>query len=220
MLRWGKASHVRPLGVLVDIRTGMQARGYEKNIKEYPIKDANARLIQAKDVGPDLTIDYDNLQSVHADLKLAAKHWLAKEQILFFGRVGQRYAILLAGKVPPNLLADKVFFVIQDLDETLVRADYLTWFLNSARAGLHFKAHETGSLHGIITKAALKKLPVPLPDMAIQSVVAETWTCWNNKLRLAKKALRSEGRFISARLEQAAWGADAEGDKGEQDETC
>jgi hypothetical protein len=205
MSRAQKSDKARPLESLAKVRTGMQSRGYEKRSGDQP-GDANARLIQARDVGPGLSIDYAHLAKVHADVKLAARHWLAQDQILFFGRVGQRYAVLLEGSIPTDLLADKVFFVIHDVKKNMIRADYLSWFLNSPRACAYFNAHETGSPHGIISKSVLQKLPVPVPDITTQAAVAETWGCWNIKYRLATKALQSEGRLIAARLENAAWG--------------
>lgn len=219
MARSQKKNKSKRLKDMAEIRTGMQARGYEKISVQNQTEDANARLIQAKDVTADLAIDHDQLQPIRANPKLAAKHWLAHGQILFFGRVGQRYAIYLDGKTPPDLLADKVFFVIHNVRTAEVRADYLTWFLNSAQAQAHFNAHETGSRHGIISKSALQTLLVPVPDLKTQAAVAQAWACWSTKLRLAKKALDSEGRFIAARLEQAAWGAGTREGKGDQDET-
>ena len=195
----------RALAELADISTGMQSRGYERKRTD-KVEECDARLIQARDVTTDLTLAHERLTPLRIDVKLADRHRLQPGQVLFFGRVGQRYAVLIEETAPRDLLADKVFFVMRVKMGKLLRPEYLAWFLNSDLPRNHFNAHESGSVHGIISKATLGSLPMPLPDLEVQKHIGEAWACWRNKKRAVLDALNSEGELIAARLERAAWG--------------
>lgn len=197
-----------PLGDLAQIRTGFQARG--QMVRD---RNGNARLVHARDVSSNVSmaglLDYAKLQRVLVDPGAAVEHWLAPGHILFFGRVGQRHATLIRSDVPSDVLADKVFFVIS-LNQPDILPAYLTWHLNSGPAQRHFAATDSGSVHSIITKQALAALPVPVPRVAVQETVAEAWQLLLIKQRAALEALDTEGEYIRARLELAAWrGGDA-----------
>ena len=195
----------RTLAELADISTGIQSRGYERKRTDRG-EECDARLIQARDVTTDLTLDHERLTPLRIDVKLADRHRLQAGQVLFFGRVGQRYAVLIEENAHQDLLADKVFFVMKVKEKSQLSPEYLAWFLNSDLPRNHFNAHESGSVHGIISKATLGALPVPLPDLEVQKHIGEAWACWRNKKRAVLDALNSEGELIAARLERAAWG--------------
>lgn len=195
----------RALVELADISTGIQSRGYERKRTDRS-EECDARLIQARDVTTDLTLDHERLIPVRIDVKVADKHRLGAGQVLFFGRVWQRYAVLIEENAPRDLLADKVFFVMRIKEKNWLRPEYLAWFLNSDLPRNHFNVHESGSVHGIISKATLGSLPVLLPDLEVQKHIGKAWGCWRNKKRAVLDALDSEAELIAARLERAAWG--------------
>ncbi|PTN31770.1 restriction endonuclease subunit S [Desulfonatronum sp. SC1] len=192
------------LGDLVKIRTGIQSGGSAKKRRD-TAKECDARVIKVRDVTSEHTIDYERLTTISTDADLAEKHWLKSGQVLFFGRMGQRYTVLIEGDVPQGVLVDKFFFVITIRNREQVRPDYLAWFLNSGPAQKFFKANESGSPHGFISKATLDKLPIDLPGLDIQERIGAVWSRWKRKKQAVLEALDSEGQLIAAKLDQAAW---------------
>lgn len=98
--------------------------------------------------------------------------FLPHNAILLVSR-GEPAAYLFTGSVADKVVVSNPFIIINLYDETVL-AEYLVWYLNYANtAKNYFASVSRGTALPIITLTALKELPVQIPSLAQQQQIIE-----------------------------------------------
>lgn len=109
---------------------------------------------------------------------------LQQGDVLFAGKGGRCQAFLF--HLPEPTLANSLFVVIRTKPEVL-DPGYLVWFLNSKAAQAELGSSMVGTSVPNIPLSALRELPIPLPPLDRQRVIARV-----NELASLEEQLLSE----------------------------
>lgn len=110
-----------------------------------------------------------------------ASELLQPGDVLFAGKGGRCQAFQF--NLPEPTLANALFVIIRTNAEVL-DPGYLTWFLNSPTAQTQLAASMVGTTVPNIPLSALKELPVPLPALDRQRLIARVSDLANQQHRI------------------------------------
>jgi len=133
-------------------------QGYQFRKKIDNNQNGNIPVIQMTDIISNKEIDYLNVKRVK-EINHMAKHFIQKGEILFCARGSNNYAVLIEDNFTSTIAASQ--FHIINVNEDVVDAGYLTWFLHQQAAINYFKTHTLVSTVPLINKSTLENLMVP-----------------------------------------------------------
>lgn len=156
----------RLLQDMAQIRSGYSFRG-----RIEPMPHGKYRVVQIKDVGAGARLAMQDLiRTEVAGVK--AHHFLRPGEVLFAARALQRWARVIETALP-NTIFGSQFFVCKP--HAGLAPAYLAWYLNQPPAQRYFEENAAGTNVRIITKEALGRLPVVVPPLPKQHLIAHLY---------------------------------------------
>lgn len=190
------------LNKLVNIRAGYSARTRLRQSGPGAIK-----VINPSDISSWHPVDFSKLQTVAIEPGKMENHSLKSGDLLFFGRSGQIYSVLLEN-VPDRVIAAGSFLVLTvNPGQKRLLPQYLNWFLNSKHAASYFQTITGESPQRVVTKTALMELDIPLPAVTVQDQIVKTWDLLLAEKELTMERLRIREEIVSNAIEGAIEGS-------------
>lgn len=152
-------------------------------------------IVQPANLSPWQSIDFDCLHRFNSQGKGAGYHSIGQGEILFYGRAGQKYAVLVDQAPPARTVAAGSLFVISVKNPDIL-PEYLTWYLNSRQALDYFQIMTGGSPQRVVTKTILDKLEIDLPGPDIQREIVEIWSLWLKEKELTSQMLDKKESLV------------------------
>lgn len=179
---------------IVSIHAGYSIRS---KIPENP--DGKLKIIQMKDINPDMGIDWKCISRINP-ISSRIPSCLSLNDIIFSGRGTKIFAVTMDKNIE-KVLAAPQFFVIKP-DNSKVVSSYLSWYINQKKAQIYFKRNVGSSLIVNVTRKTLEELPVLLPSIHDQNKIVGYYKSIKKELMLAKKLYQKKTQFISAIISQ------------------
>ncbi|MCU0879866.1 MAG: restriction endonuclease subunit S [Pirellulaceae bacterium] len=144
---------------IAEFRMGYQFRGKVK-----PDPAGTVRVVQIKDIDPDLRIRVADLVTVTLDRP--EPYLVQVGDVLFLSRGHRLYAVLVP-EVEPNTIATGYFFILRP-NPGLVLPAYLAWSLNQPDFQESLRPFHRGSHVPMVSRADVEELRIEAPPLAVQ----------------------------------------------------
>ncbi|TVM14022.1 hypothetical protein DPQ33_17980 [Oceanidesulfovibrio indonesiensis] len=184
------------LGNAARVVAGHPLRG---RVEDDPAGDI--RVVQLKNADPVAGVDMKELPRISSSGRKEPT-FLKQGDILFVNR-GMRFFGAYVDKVLDRVVAAPHFFIIQ-ADREKVLPEYLAWFLNSRRAQRYYSQCAAGTALPHITRKTLEALPVDVPDLERQALIAQVYQCSLRERRLTERLLNRHELLVSSLLDAAS----------------
>ena len=199
----GKTNHLvltktqdRTLGMVSRLQAGHPLRG---RVEDDPAGDIS--VVQLKNADPVAGVDMTDLPRITAAGRKEPT-FLRHGDILFVNR-GLRFFGAYVDKPRDRVVAAPHFFIIQ-ANRLKVLPEYLVWFLNSRRAQRYYSQCAAGTALPHITVKTLEALPVEVPSLERQALIAKVHRCSLRERELTEHLLERHELLISSLLDVAA----------------
>lgn len=153
---------IRKLGDIANIHIGQSIRDKIENVE-----DGEFFIVQMKDVARGRGINEASFYRTNIKGK---PRLVNKGDLLFVPRVFREslpYSVPVVTNLP-NLIAAPTFYIIS-VDENLIRAEFLNWFINSeTHGGKFFRKNALGSSILNIPKNVLTEMEIVVPPLEKQ----------------------------------------------------
>jgi restriction endonuclease S subunit len=178
------------LGEIADVTTG-----FIKRENSRPAEPINIPIIQLRNLFVNGTIDYNNIQKEEVSSKDRYPQ-LNVGDVIFAAKGSKRSAGVIDRDIK-GITASNHYLIIRIRPEYKGRIlpEYLSFYLRQKPAIDYFSLHGTGSNMPFISAAALKELPVELPDIEKQKKTAEL-----DKLISREQELAEEVRDLKNKM--------------------
>ncbi len=154
---------MKKLKNIAEVQIGYQATG--RLVHEH---HGTHRLIQLKDIVNDRVVMGDAITIVPK--RDPARYLVLPGDVLFVARGRFNDAVLVADKLE-NTLAVSNFYIVRA--KPAVLPEYLCWYLNQDEAQSYIKSRLHGSGIKMIKKSDLLELPLPVPPLEVQRMIAD-----------------------------------------------
>jgi hypothetical protein len=144
---------------IADLRMGYQFRGKVK-----PDPAGTVRVVQIKDIDPDLRIRVADLTLVCIDRP--EPYRIQADDVLFLGRGHRLYAVLVP-EVEPNTIATGYFFILRPNPRVVLPA-YLAWSLNQPDFQESLRPFHRGSHVPMVSRTDVEELRIEAPPLDVQ----------------------------------------------------
>ncbi len=144
---------------IAEFRMGYQFRGKVK-----PDPAGTVRVVQIKDIDPDLRIRGADLVTVSLDRP--EPYLVQADDVLFLSRGHRLYAVLVP-EVEPNTIATSYFFILRPNPRVALPA-YLAWSLNQPDFQESLRPFHRGSHVPMVSRADTEELRIETPPLAVQ----------------------------------------------------
>jgi len=144
---------------IADFRIGYQFRG---KVKPDPM--GTVRVIQIKDITPDLQIRLNELETV--TVERLEPHLVQQGDVLFLSRGHRLYAVVVPAVVP-NTIATGYFFVLRPKTQAVL-PEYLAWTINQPDFQEALRPLRRGSHMPMVSRSDVENLQVQLPPLEVQ----------------------------------------------------
>lgn len=139
---------------IAKISTGYSFR---KRLKHLP--DGDTRVIQMSDIDPYKGILLD--QAIRINFTSRNDHYYLKpSDILLVSKGHNIFAYLVPSEVGKTVAVNS--FLILKMKTSVIRPDYLVWFLNSKKTQYYIKQIATGTVTPNLSKKTLQEIEVPV----------------------------------------------------------
>ena len=150
--------------------------------------DGDVAVVQIKNVHPQRGIDWSAL----ANTSLTGRKkpdWLQPGDVLFAAR-GSRNIAVCVGEVPGKAVCAPQFYLVR-IRDSAVLPEYLAWYINEAPAQRYLAQSAEGTLVTSIRRAVLEALPVPVPGVERQQIIAHLATAARHEKLLTEQLIRN-----------------------------
>jgi hypothetical protein len=144
---------------IADFRMGYQFRG-----KVVPDPAGTVRLIQIKDIDPDLRIRVADLATI--TIERPDPHLTRQGDVLFLSR-GHRLCAVVVPTVEPNTIAAGYFLVLRAKDR-VVLPEYLAWSINQPDFQASLRPLHQGTHMPMVSKTNMENVEIQLPPLDVQ----------------------------------------------------
>lgn len=178
------------LSDISEISSGYMSRG-----KIEAHSDGPHLLLQARDTdGSSLVCQTDNLMPFEASLS-AKDCFLKQGDLLFMARGRHNFSVLL-NEIPDSTLAAACFFIIRP-EKTIVRPEYLFWYLNQEPVTQYLKRNSGKGVHmPVVRRAVLENMDIPIPSLAKQEIIAKLAALQNHEQDLTNRLMEKRKKII------------------------
>lgn len=154
--------------------------------------------IQMGDISPDGSIDRSTVLRI-SDRGVSSRHLIGPGDVLFRSRGIHTYASVVDDQIDEPAVAVTPLFIIRPLSNT-VDPRYLAWFLNQPAAQRHFTQGATGTSLRMIKKPVLDEVPLDLPSLDTQALIAEVAGLANREKTLVTRLSDRRLELITSKL--------------------
>lgn len=142
---------------------------FREKIKNDP--NGNIRVIQLKDFENNYTSIGEDCYIVDGT-KIRKKYILNSGDILFISKGSNNFALSFNKKDNFPSIASSSLFVIQ-VDESVAYPQYVAWYINQKKVQAYLKTNEMGTYVPNINKSTVEQMPIELPTMEKQMLIAK-----------------------------------------------
>lgn len=182
---------IKKLGDIANIHIGQSIRDKIENIK-----DGEFLIVQMKDVVRGQGVNESTLYQTNIKGK---PRLVKKGDLLFVPRVFREslpYSVSVEIE-KANLIAAPTFYIIT-VDESLLRAEYLNWFINSeTHGGKFFRKNVLGSSILNIPKSVLTEMEVITPPISKQDQIIKIIKATKREQEIMEELKAKRNSFIS-----------------------
>lgn len=180
---------------LMDISTIYS--GYITRGKIEAAENGNYYLLQAKDLdGERLTYKTNQLTRFLPALSRTDRP-LEKGDLLFMARGAHNFTVQIEA-IPQPALAAACFFIVR-ISTPAVLPGYLGWYLNQAPVAQYLVQHSGRGVHmPVVRRAVLEDIDVPIPTMAVQTIIADMNALMFRELDLLQQLGRKRRELLTA----------------------
>lgn len=144
---------------IAEFRIGYQFRG---KVKPDPL--GAVRVIQIKDIDPDLRVRVSDLVAVN--MHRPEPYQTEAGDVLFLGRGHRLYAVVVP-VVEPHTIATGYFFILRP-NPRLVLPEYLAWSLNQPDFQESLRPYHRGSHIPMVSRTDVENLRIEVPPLEVQ----------------------------------------------------
>lgn len=174
---------------IADFRCGYQFRGRVK-----PNPAGTVRVIQIKDIDPDLGRLLGEPATVAID---RPEPYLTEPgDVLFLSRGHRLYAVVVP-EVEPNTIATGYFFILRP-NSHVVLSEYLAWSMNQPHFQETLRPFLRGTHMPMISKADTENLRIHVPSLEIQRRILRLNQLLDEEHRLSLAIHERRGRLVQA----------------------
>ncbi|WP_156900654.1 hypothetical protein [Maridesulfovibrio bastinii] len=163
--------------------------------------DGDISVVQLKNVDPVAGVNMAKLPKIVSTGRRQPT-FLKQGDILFVNR-GMRFFGAYVDKPLDRVVAAPHFFIIQ-ADQDRILPEYLNWFLNSRRAQRYYSQCAAGTALPHITRKTLDDLPVDVPSLDRQALIAKVYRCSLRERELTERLLERHELLVSSLLDTAS----------------
>lgn len=177
------ADFVVPLREVAVSHPGYPFRGA---VKESTSGDV--AVVQIKNSDPDDGIDWPSV--IRTNLTGRKRpDWLRSGDVLFTAR-GNRNSGILVEDPPDKAVCAPQFFLLRTNGDSLI-PEYLAWYINQAPAQRYFLQSAEGTFITSIRRAVLEALPIPVPHVERQRLIAKLADAARQEKRLTQQLIQN-----------------------------
>lgn len=182
------AIHFLTLKDVAEARLGFPFRGA---VREVP--DGDVAVVQIKNIDPEQGVHWP---AVIRTVLTGRKHpdWLQPGDVLFIAR-GNRNVGVFVDETPGQAVCAPQFYLLRVTDQRILPA-YLAWYLNQAPAQRYFAQAAEGTLITSIRRAELEALPVPVPSIERQKIIAKLGDAVRRERELTLRLIQTREQQI------------------------
>ncbi|MFZ1984344.1 MAG: hypothetical protein WAU91_08005 [Desulfatitalea sp.] len=171
--------------------------GYITRGKIEAAENGNYYLLQAKDLdGERLTYKTNQLTRFLPALSRTDRP-LEKGDLLFMARGAHNFTVQIEA-IPQPALAAACFFIVR-ISTPAVLPGYLGWYLNQAPVAQYLVQHSGRGVHmPVVRRAVLEDIDVPIPTMAVQTIIADMNALMFRELDLLQQLGRKRRELLTA----------------------
>lgn len=189
-----------PLNQICDIFTGFQFRG---KVESNP--NGKIVVIQMKDFLTEDKIVFDEKKLTRIkENAFSEKYIIRKNDILVCGRGLKNFAVLIE-KDMNNVIAASQFYILRDFKRN-ASPGYVAAFLNHPKTQRIITTLRGGTGTQILNSKALGKIPIKLPEMDIQQIIAKLFVLEQTEKMILKQLQIKHENLINNILENAMEG--------------
>jgi len=177
------AEKVVSLKDVAEARLGYPFRGAIKDAS-----DGKVAVVQIKNVDPEQGIDWGSLVKTRLPGR-KQPDWLQAGDVLFAAR-GNRNVSVYVDEVPEQAVCAPQFYLLRTRDNAVLPA-YLSWYINELPAQRYFAQSAEGTLITSIRRAVLEALPVPVPSLERQHLIAKLVAAARREKQLTEQLIRN-----------------------------
>ena len=166
---------------------------FRGRINEVP--NGEVRVIQMKDVSPEIGVDWSSLISTELEGRGTPK-WLKNGSIIFMSRGSRNFAIFLE-QVPEMTVCSPLFFHIHTKTDDILPS-FLAWQLNQRAAQDYFKRERMGTHQLSIRRKTLEEMSITVPPMETQKKIMELDRVMREEQRLYKQLAINSAHMMQA----------------------
>ncbi|PTX94084.1 hypothetical protein DB345_21230 [Spartobacteria bacterium LR76] len=187
------------LDSITEIRMGATLRGRDAT---RPVPDGRFSFLRIGDISQDGTLTQSDFVRIEPNEPINEALILREGDVLFPNRGTRTTALSFPGSQRPTI-AGSQFFILRP-NPKKVSSDYLSWFLRSEIAHLHFEGRRKGSYVQIIQRGDLAELEIPLPPLSGQHKIVEIARLAQRERILSEELTERRWRLANQQLLQAA----------------
>lgn len=191
-----KKSRLIDLGRVATLLAGHPLRG---SVENNPAGDI--AVVQLRNADPVAGVDMSNLARIVSSGR-SEPTFLEQGDILFVNK-GMRFYGAYVDKPLQRVVAAPHFFILR-ADHAKVLPEYLVWFLNSRRTQRYYSQCAAGTALPHITRKTLEELPVEVPSLERQALIAKVHQCSLRERELTERLLQRHELLVSSLLDAAS----------------
>lgn len=174
---------------IADFRIGYQFRGRVK-----PDPAGTVRVIQIKDIDPDLRIRVNELVPVAIERQ---EPYLAERgDVLFLSRGHRLYAVVVP-EIEANTIATGYFFILRP-NIRIVLPEFLAWSMNQPDFQESLRPFHRGTHMPMVSKTDAEDLRVRVPPLDVQWRILKLNELLDEERRLSAAIQERRGRLVQA----------------------
>lgn len=150
--------------VLLDVAQLQAGYPFRTTVEE--VSDGDVHVIQMKDVGPELGVDWSGVVRTRLGGR-KQPDWIVDGDILFAAK-GARFYAAFAGGALANAVCVPAFFHLRVRPEAALDPEFLAWQINQPPCQRQLLQAAEGSSQLSIRRAVLEQLVVAVPSIAEQ----------------------------------------------------
>lgn len=174
---------------VADVLAGHPIRGA---VQEIPGGDV--AVVQLRNVQPDSGIDWSSVTRSRLTGR-REPDWLRPGDVIFAAR-GHRNVAALVESPPDRAVCSPHFFLLRVKHPGNVLPEFLAWQINSSDAQRYFAQAATGSNITSIRRQDLEAMPVPLPPLERQRLLARLGQAVRRERALLEQLIRNREREL------------------------
>ena len=182
------AIKVVPLKEVAKACLGYSFRGAVKDVP-----DGDVAVVQIKNTDPERGVDWSALiKTVLPGRK--KPEWLQAGDVLFTAR-GNRNVAVHIDQVSGRAVCAPHFYLLRTSGDAILPA-YLAWYINESPAQRYFAQSAEGTLITSIRRGVLEELPVPVPSMERQQMIANLVAAARHEKQLTEQLIRNRDQQL------------------------